>query len=60
MSIWTYKRKQGIEPNTNSDNADDAIALLGKDVDFENSTPDFGGYSEIKLFPLNALRAYFG
>lgn len=61
MSIWTFKNKNNFDrsENTNQINGHEAIEILGQGTSFHNSKPDFGGFSEIKLFPVNELREFY-
>lgn len=61
MSIWTYKNKNDFsrQENTNSINGSQAIQLLNDGIVFHNSKPDFGGFSEIKIFPVSNLLEFY-
>jgi len=61
MSIWTYKNKNNFDKskNSNSINGNEAIEMLNEGIHFYNSKPDFGGFSEIKIFPVSDLRGFY-
>lgn len=60
MSIWSYKNKHNIEPNTNEDNSYDSNELRAEGVKSYNSKPDFGGFDTVYIFPVHALDKFYG
>ena len=61
MSIWTFKNKHNIQPNTNASNGEDAQALMAKGGIFHTSSPDFGNqFAKIYIFTVTSLNNYFG
>lgn len=58
-SIWTFKRKCGIERNSNDSNSVDSINLLSKNVKCKQSIPDIGNFDEVKLFSKVDLFNYY-
>lgn len=61
MSIWTYKNEHNFNrsDNSNSINGIESIELLSSGINFYNSKPDFGGFSEIKIFPVEDLKNFY-
>lgn len=60
MSVWTFKKKQGIEPNNNSANGSEGQELNKLGFNIHSSTPDFGGFSTIYIYPVEELEKYYG
>jgi len=61
MSIWTFKNKHNIQPNTNASNGEDSQALMAKGGIFHTSSPDFGNqFAKIYIFTATSLNNYFG
>lgn len=56
MSLWTYKKKNNIEPNTNSVNGDEGKALIANGVSIHSSKPDFGNFDKIYLYRIEDLK----
>jgi hypothetical protein len=60
MSVWTFKKKHGIEPNNNSANGSEGQELNKLGFNIHSSTPDFGGFSTIYIYPVEELEKYYG
>jgi hypothetical protein len=58
MSIWTYKGKNGITPNSTSTNGSDGLEMYAKYESIE-SKPDFGGFSKIYIFKVSDLDQFY-
>ena len=60
MSIWTFKRKHsGTTENTTPINGSEGKELVQICSEVFSSTPDFGGFSEIFIFPVSELKKYY-
>ena len=59
MSIWTYKKSNNIEPNNNNINGAEGQELMANGVEHYSSTPDFGGFSIIYIYPVEELENYY-
>lgn len=72
MSIWTFKNKHAkvsnggksiskfAFTNTNSRNGQESIELINKGYSYYNSEPNFGNYSEIKIYKESDLKRFYG
>ena len=60
MSIWSYKNKHAIEPNTNDGNGIDSSELKADGVKSYKSKPDFGGFETVYIFPIYVLDKFYG
>lgn len=60
MSVWTFKKKQCIEPNNNNANGSEGQQLNKLGFNIHSSTPDFGGFSTIYIYPVEELEKYYG
>ncbi len=62
MSVWTFKNKNrgATSPNTTPINGQEGKELAQQCSEVYSSKPDFGGFDEILLFPINELREYYG
>ncbi|MBX3164458.1 MAG: hypothetical protein KF900_08255 [Bacteroidetes bacterium] len=60
MSVWTFKNKYGIKPNDNTNNGTQGKELIQRGIEYHASTPDFGGFEEIYIYPVEALKNYYG
>jgi hypothetical protein len=59
MSVWTFKKKYGIFPNTNQSNGEDGQTLMSEDVTFYPTKPDFGGFNTIYVYPVTELKKFY-
>jgi len=60
MSVWTFKRKHsGTSENTTPINGAEGKELAKKCSQIYSSTPDFGGYEEILIFPVSELKNHY-
>lgn len=59
MSIWTFKKKYGLEPNTTDVNGSEGQDLNRLGFNMHSSTPDFGGFSTIYIYPVEQLKKYY-
>lgn len=59
MSIWSYKKRNDISPNTNSVNGDDGIELFNQGVKSFESEPDFGNFDKVLLYPTTDLDRFY-
>ena len=59
MSIWTFKNKHGLEPNSNKVNGIQGIELTAKGVGTFDSIPDFGNFDSVLLYPVSSLEDYY-
>ena len=60
MSVQTFKNNhRGTSANTTSINGDDGKLLAQKCSVVYSSKPDFGGFNEILIFPLDELKEYY-
>lgn len=60
MSVWTFKKKHNIEPNNNNANGSEGQELNKLGFNIHSSTPDFGGFSTIYIYPVEELEKYYG
>lgn len=60
MSVWTFKKKHNIEPNNNNANGSEGQELNKLGFNIHSSTPDFGGFSIIYIYPVEELEKYYG
>ncbi len=58
FSIWSYKRRNRISGST-SENASEGRSISSMGCGTHSSTPDFGGWSEIVLYPKHALDSFY-
>jgi hypothetical protein len=58
LSVWAFKRQVGLSGST-STNAAEGRQISSTGCGTHSSTPDFGGFSEIALYPEHALRAFY-
>jgi uracil-DNA glycosylase len=59
MSIWSYKKRNDISPNTNSINGDDGIELFNQGIMSFESKPDFGNFDKVLLYPKVDLDRFY-
>lgn len=59
MSVWSYKKDKGIEPNTNSVNGKEGIELSAKNITIYESEPDFGNFGMVYLYPYAVLEEFY-
>ena len=60
MSIWTFKNNYStIQENTTPQNGKDALDLLKTDFINYFSKPDFGVFSDIRIYPVLDLKRYY-
>lgn len=60
MSIWTFKKQNGIEPNFDKVNGPEGIELFNMGVKTYDSIPDFGNYDSVLLYPVDELKSFYG
>jgi hypothetical protein len=60
MSIWTFKKKHNINPNDNNSNGSEGQELNNLCFNIHSSSPDFGGFSTIYIYPVEELESYYG
>lgn len=60
MSVWAFKKKHGIEPNNKNANGSEGQELNKLGFNIHSSTPDFGGFSTIYIYPVEELEKYYG
>ncbi len=60
MSIWTYKNKHGIEPNTNKINGTQGAEMTAKGIETCDSIPDIGNFDSVFIYPVSVLEDYYG
>ena len=60
MSVWTFKRKHsGTTENTTPINGDEGKELARTCSEVYSTKPDFGGFSEILIFPIKELKEHY-
>lgn len=59
MSIWTFKKNNRLTPNDNKINGSEGLELLSKGVANHTTTPDFGNFDKIFIYPVEDLEMYF-
>jgi len=59
MSVWTYKIRKGISPNTNSSNGSDSLQILRKGARTFMSIPDKGNFDKVQLFRVEDLNDFY-
>ncbi len=59
MSIWTYKKKKGHSNNSNSVNGEEGIQLTANGVETKRTKPDFGGFDNIYVYPVEELNKFY-
>ena len=60
MSIWTFKNKHsGTTENSTPINGNEGKELAQKATEVYSTTPDFGGFNEILIFPVPELKEYY-
>lgn len=59
MSIWTFKRIHHIEPNNKELNGTDGQNLISNDIETHTSTPDFGNFDKIFIYPIHVLKNFY-
>ena len=57
MSVWTYKKKNGLDFKDYAKNSSDGLYMTSR---YESivSKPDFGNFDEINIFKVSDLAAY--
>jgi hypothetical protein len=60
MSVWKFKMNHNIEPNNNNANGSEGQTLNKLGFNIHSSTPDFGGFSTIYIYPTEELEKYYG
>ena len=60
MSVWTFKNNHGIQPNDWKSNGTEGQELIAEGVKVHSSTPDFGNFDKIYIYPVNDLEVYYG
>lgn len=59
MSIWTFKKQNGIEPNYDAVNGPEGIQLFDLGIKSYNSKPDFGNYDSVLIYPVDELKSFY-
>lgn len=59
MSVWTYKNKNRIEPNTTRINGSEGIQLSARNITIYESEPDYGNFGKILLYPEAVLEEFY-
>jgi len=60
MSIWAFKKKHGIEPNTTVSNGPEGKELCAKTKSFHHSKPDASNFDSVFIYHLNELEKHYG
>lgn len=60
MSVWTFKNKHGIQPNDWKSNGNEGQELISQGGKVHSSTPDFGNFDKIYIYPVSDLEEYYG
>jgi len=60
MSVWTFKNKySGTTDNTTGINGSEGKELTRNCSKCYSTEPDFGGYNEIYVFPVDEIKRYY-
>lgn len=59
MSIWTFKKIKGIEPNFDGVNGPEGIKLFDMGIESHESKPDFGNYDTVQIYPISELIKFY-
>jgi hypothetical protein len=60
MSIWTFKNKNNISPNSNDANRLDAEKIQSSYIPRHSyCIPDFGNFPSVKIFPVEDLKKHY-
>lgn len=60
MSVWTYKKKfNPSSENKTHINGPEGQKLAQICSEVYSTTPDFGGFNEILIFPLSELKEFY-
>jgi hypothetical protein len=60
MFVWTYKKKFGATTeNSNDTNGREGKQLIADGIPYHKSKPDFGGFSEIFIYPVEVLKQFY-
>jgi hypothetical protein len=60
MSVWTFKKKVGAPtPNLTPINGEEGKQLAQICSRVYSTTPDFGEFKEILIFPLEELKGFY-
>ena len=60
MSVWAFKERHNIIPNSKDKNGSEGKELISKGVKNYPSIPDFGGFGTIYIYPISDLEEYYG
>lgn len=60
MSIWAFKKKHGITPNSSNVNGKEGQELAAKGGDIHDSTPDVGSFDKVFIYKVTSLEEYYG
>ncbi len=59
MSIWTFKKQNFLGNNSNGANGSEGIQLTANGVANQRTKPDFGGFDNIYVYPVEELRKFY-